>query len=135
MPDLHWNPRYSVKVKRFDDDHQQLFTIINQLRKQMRGRPGEDQLQDVLMQLLRSSEQHFAREEAEMKSRGYPKLQAHMQQHCGFAGVLRDFCEQHRTGTAALSSEMLDFLAWWLATHIVGTDQQYSVFLNARGVV
>ncbi len=134
MSHLNWSPRYSVKVKRFDDDHQQLFTIINQMHEQMRMRPDDAQLHEALLELLRSSERHFAGEEAEMKRRGYPQLQAHHQQHCGFRGVLRDFCEQHRAHKAAVSAEMLEFLSWWLATHITGTDQQYSAFLNARGV-
>ena len=31
MPLFIWNSSYSVKVKRFDADHQQLFNIINEL--------------------------------------------------------------------------------------------------------
>ena len=54
MPQFNWDSTYSVKVKRFDDDHQQLFRILNQLHDGMMARRGQEVLQNVLNELLRT---------------------------------------------------------------------------------
>src|SRR5215471_16393869 len=50
----------SVKVKRFDDDHQELFRIINTLHDGMMARRGQEVLQKVLDDLLNYTEGHFS---------------------------------------------------------------------------
>jgi hemerythrin len=52
MPLFIWNSSYSVKVKRFDADHQQLFSIINELHEGMKAGRGKDVMHDVLSKLL-----------------------------------------------------------------------------------
>jgi hemerythrin len=135
MPYLNWNSKYSVNVKCFDEDHQQLFQIINELHDGMKAGHGKDVLQSVLTKLLRYAEEHFAREEAAMKSRGFPQLRAHIEEHRSFTAKMKEVSDQCRAGTIGITVDMLEFLTQWLARHIVGTDQQYSEFLNARGVV
>ena len=135
MAYLNWSANYSVKVKRLDEDHQQLFDILNQLHSGMKSGQGKAVLKSVLAQLMTYTEQHFAREEALLKSRSYPGLRAHMEQHRAFAARIKEVSEQQNAGATGLSIEVLELLTQWLAKHIVGTDQQYSEFLNARGVV
>ncbi len=134
MAYLNWNATYSVKVKTFDEDHQHLFDIINQLHDAMKAGRGKETLQSVLSQLVHYTEHHFAREEAILKSRGYPKLLQHMEQHRSFVAKMKEASDKHKAGAAGISIELLDFLTQWLAKHIMGTDQQYSEFLNAKGI-
>ena len=135
MPYLNWDSKYSVNIACFDKDHQQLFQIINELHDGMKAGHGKDVLQSVLTKLLRYTEEHFTREEAAMKSRGFPQLSTHLQEHRSFCAKMKKFSDQHKAGTLAITVDMLEFLTQWLARHIVGADQQYSEFLNARGVV
>ena len=37
-------------------------------------------------------------------------------------------------GRATVSVNILQFLSKWLQTHIKGTDQKYSSFLNEKGI-
>ncbi len=135
MAYLTWTPRYSVNVKRFDGDHQQLFDIINQLHEGMKTGHGKEVLEPVLAQLIRYTEDHFSREEAALKVHGYPRLAAHIEQHRSFVAKMKEVSQRYKTTAVGLSVEVLDFLTQWLAKHIVGTDQQYSTFLNAKGVM
>jgi hemerythrin-like metal-binding protein len=134
MPLFTWNSSYSVKVKRFDDDHQQLFNIINELHEGMKSGRGKEVLHDVLTKLLRYTERHFTAEEAVMKELGYPGLSAQIDQHRKFTNKIKEVADQFKAGTIGLSVEVLDFLTKWLAQHIVGVDKQYSDFMNAKGV-
>ncbi len=134
MPQFNWEPRYSVKVQRFDDDHQELFRILNTLHDAMMARRGQEVMQKVLDELLRYTEGHFAREEDAMRAAGYPKLQAQIEQHRRFTQKIQDVAAKYKAGTLGLTIEVLDFLTDWLKQHIIGMDQQYGDFLNARGV-
>ena len=64
MPLFTWNASYSVNVKRFDADHQQLFSILNELHDAMKAGRGKEVLEGTLTELLRYTERHFTAEEA-----------------------------------------------------------------------
>lgn len=134
MPQFNWDSSYSVKVKRFDDDHQQLFRILNELHDGMRAGRGQEILQNVLHELLQYTEKHFAGEELVMKSAGYPQLQAQVEQHRKFTGKIKEVSAKYEAGGLGMTIEVLDFLTDWLKRHIIGMDKQYSDFLNAKGV-
>ena len=134
MPLFTWNATYSVKVKRFDDDHQQLFAIINELHQGMKAGRGKEVLHDVLIKLLRYTERHFTAEEAVMKDLGYPGLATQTDQHRTFTNKIKEVADQYKAGTIGLSVDVLDFLTKWLSQHIVAVDKQYGDFMNAKGV-
>ncbi len=134
MPQFNWDSSYSVKVKRFDDDHQQLFKIINELYDGMMARRGQEVLQKVLNELLQYTERHFAGEEVVMKNAGYPQLQAQIEQHRRFTDKIKEVSAKYKAGGIGMTVEVLDFLTDWLKKHIVGMDKQYSEFLNAKGI-
>src|SRR5664279_398876 len=92
-------------------------------------------LQHVLTELLQYTEQHFAGEEAAMKSAGYPQLQAQIDQHRKFTSKIKEVTEKYKAGGLGISVGVLDFLTDWLKQHIIGVDKQYSEFMNARGIV
>ena len=134
MPLFTWNATYSVKVKRFDDDHQQLFNIVNELHEGMSKGRGKEVLQDVLTKLLRYTERHFTAEEAVMKELAYPGLAAQTDQHRKFTNKIKEVADQYKAGSLGLSVDVLDYLTKWLSQHIVGVDKQYSEFMNAKGI-
>jgi hemerythrin len=135
MSQFTWDSTYSVKVRRFDDDHQELFRIINSLYDAMMARRGQEVLQGVLKELLRYTEKHFSGEESVMRSAGYPQLPAQIEQHRRFTDKIKELSAQYKAGGVCLSVEALDFLTDWLKRHIIGMDKQYSEFLNAKGIV
>lgn len=134
MPLFVWNPSYSVKVKRFDEDHQQLFSIINELHEGMKAGRGQDALHGVLIRLLRYTERHFTAEEGVMRQLNYPQLAMHVEQHRKFTAKIKEVAEQYQAGTVGLSIEILGFLTKWLSQHIVAVDKQYSDLMNAKGL-
>jgi len=134
MPQFKWDPSYSVKVKRFDDDHQQLFNIINELYDAMAAKRGHEALQGVLSKLLAYTQSHFVGEESVMRGAGYPQLQAQIEQHQRFVDKIKEVAAKHKAGSLGLTVDIFDFLTNWLKQHIVGMDKQYSDFLNAKGV-
>lgn len=134
MPFASWNDSYSVKVLRLDDEHKQLFSIINQLHEGMKAGQGRDVMQDVLDQLLHYTEEHFRDEEALMQVVRYPWLVAHTALHQRFVNRIRGFSKDFHSGAAPISVDMLEFLRNWLAKHILGVDHQYGTALSTAGI-
>jgi hemerythrin len=133
MPHFNWDSTYSVKVKQFDDDHQELFRIINSLHDTLMARRGQEVLRNVLDELLRYSAKHFAGEEAAMRSAGYPKLAAQIEQHRRFTAKIKELSATYQEAGLGVTVDALDFLTEWLKKHILTMDMQYGDFLNAKG--
>jgi len=134
MAFVNWNDSYSVKVLRLDDEHKQLFSIINLLHTGMKAGQGRDVMQDVLDQLLHYTEEHFRDEEVLMQVVGYPWLIAHTALHQRFVNKIRGFSKDVHSGAVPISVDMLEFLRNWLSEHILGADRQYSPVLNTAGI-
>lgn len=134
MPRFNWDPSYSVNVKQFDEDHQEMFRALSVLYDGMMTRRGQQVLQRALDDLLQCTEEHFASEEAVMRSAGYPQLQAQIEQHRRFLQSIKDVSAKYKADGMGMTIEIVDFLTDWLKKHIVGMDKQYSQLLNAKGI-
>src|ERR1700759_480230 len=102
MPQFNWDPRYSVGIRRFDDDHQELFRILNTLHDAMMTGRSRQVLQQVLSELLKYTEDHFSREEETLRQAAYPRLQAHIEQHRRFTTRIGEISEEYRSGDLAI---------------------------------
>jgi hemerythrin len=134
MSFANWTDSYSVNVQRLDDEHKKLFAIINELHEGMKAGRGKDVLQSVLDQLLSYTEQHFKDEEGLLQRAAYPALIAHRALHEEFVSKVKGFRKDFQSGAAAISVDVLEYLRNWLTQHIMGTDHQYTVAMNAAGI-
>jgi hemerythrin len=131
---MEWSPTYSVKVKKFDDQHKKLVDLINQLHDAMKAGQGNAMLGIVLQQLISYTSSHFGDEEKAMQAHGYPGLAAHKAEHEKFVAKVLDAQKQFQAGSAMLTVAVMTFLKDWLISHIKGVDYKYGDFLNSKGV-
>jgi len=64
----------------------------------------------------------------------YPDYEVHRGKHQAMLEKVGALIEDYKRGKMSLSHEVSDFLSDWLNKHIVGTDKQYSSFMNSVGV-
>ncbi len=131
---FQWNNSYSVKVSAMDAQHKQLFEIVHELYTAMRLGHGKDVAGGVLKRLIDYTVDHFAAEEKLMKENGYPGLAAHCIEHRALEEKVIAFKKNFDAGSKTITPDLMKFLQNWLTTHILNIDQQYSNFLNSRGV-
>jgi hemerythrin len=131
---IEWNPAYSVKVKKFDDQHKKLVELINQLHDAMKSGQGNTSIGVVLQSLVAYTGTHFADEIKLMQTHGYPELVKHQAEHDKFVKQVVEFQQKFKDGTAMLTMTVLSFLKDWLVKHIQGEDKKYGPFLNAKGI-
>jgi len=134
MPLMTWEPKYSVGVQKFDNHHQHLFGMVNDLNDAMRAGKGKAILGQILAGLAAYTEQHFAAEESDMKRTKYLGYESHVAEHRKLTTKVHDFIKEYEQGNALISIDLLMFLRDWLEKHVLLTDQNYRAHLNANGV-
>jgi hemerythrin len=133
---MEWSPTFSVKVKKFDDQHKKLVDLVNQLHDAMKAGQGNVALGAILQQLINYTATHFKDEEQVMQANGYPDLAKHKTIHADLVKQVLDLQKKFQTGEAGgvLTMKVLSFLKDWLVTHIQGEDKKYGVYLNTKGI-
>jgi hemerythrin len=129
-----WSEIYSVKIGIVDTQHKNLVNILNELHQAMLGAQGKDKVGQVLLNLIKYTQVHFAMEEKLMQSHGYTDFPAHKAEHDQLASTVLEFQRKFLSNEVGLTVEMMDFLKDWLSKHILDSDKKYGPFLNAKGV-
>lgn len=130
MRSFTWTEEYSVGVKKFDLQHQQLFFYISELNDAMVSRLDHKMIADILKGLIQYTKSHFAEEEEQLARSAYPELEQHKVQHREFTRRALNFQMDFLAGKAELSADVMEFLMDWLTEHILCTDKSYSDYLS-----
>jgi hemerythrin len=134
MAIMEWSPTFSVKIKKFDDQHKKLVDLVNQLHDAMKAGQGNAMLGVVLQSLISYTATHFKEEEQIMQTHGYPDLARHKSEHEKLVNQVLDLQKKFQAGGGVLTMTVMSFLKEWLITHIQGEDKKYGVFLNGKGI-
>lgn len=131
---FEWDDKYSVGVELFDQQHKKLFVLMNDLRSSMLEGNAKEVVGKVLDELIDYTATHFADEEDEMESYGYPEYEVQRQQHLDFLNQVKEFKTNHTGGREIVTTEVIGFLVNWLTNHIAKTDKKYEEFFNKKGL-
>ncbi len=129
MAFFEWDERYSVGIRSIDLQHQGLIDLINRLHA-IQERGGD--LSGVIDRLDWYVKHHFSFEESLMRAAGYPKLEAHIEEHRAFERWLRTSQAAARSGQEVreMSRIIEDYLKDWLREHILVVDMDYKALLT-----
>lgn len=129
-----WSDRYSVGIKKIDDQHKVLVDILNELFEAMTQKKGEQAIAKIIRNLVGYTRSHFSTEEMLLKQYAYPDYDAHKKIHDEFVQKIDKFQKDFQAGKLSLTTEMSSFLRNWLINHISGEDKKYASFLQDKGV-
>jgi len=134
MPLVEWNDSYSVQNPTLDQQHRQLFELLNTLHDAMSQGKGKAILPEVFENLIQYTHTHFAFEEALMEQCDYPDLAAHQRKHVKLIEQIIALQQRFANGDFGSSIQTRDFLKSWLTDHIKSSDQKYGPFLIQKGI-
>ncbi|WP_442918217.1 bacteriohemerythrin [Magnetococcus sp. PR-3] len=134
QPFFPWRDSLSVGVAQFDQEHQRLIDLINQIQSGLKRRMPQEQLSQLITELASFTDTHFSREEGIMKKHGYPGLGEQQDEHRGMVAKLHDLAKQHEEGEFSAAMDLMGFARAWLTEHILETDMRYKPFFAERGV-
>ena len=130
MAIIEWTQELSVGIESLDQQHQNLVEILNKFNEGRRRGRGTKIMNNILNEIIGYTQEHFAFEERLLEEAGYPGLKLHQSQHRQLIQKIErfqfDFIQQNRRITA----EMGEFLNYWLTSHILKDDKEYSECLQ-----
>ncbi len=125
-----WSDRFAFGIEAIDGQHRRLFDYLGGLDRFLRTGEGWLAVHQLLEDLQRWAEVHFAVEEALMEIMAYPEATRHVQCHHEFAATLNMFRERALVENIAVQTSAL--LHGWLAHHIDVEDRKYAEFFRRR---
>jgi len=125
---LEWTPTISVNSEKIDNQHKNLFLIINKLITIKKEKAEPDTIFEVLRELIDYSDKHFKAEDQYMSKNNFPRLllKAHLGEHEDYLGKMEKFVEDYGKGRETLTDEILKFLAGWWIEHVSKSDMKYA---------
>lgn len=120
-----WRDELSVGVPEMDAQHKRLIQLINDLHDAMREGKGKETMGSIIEGLKQYTIAHFSKEEALMKTKGYPGLSKQVSQHSAFVAKVSKFQDDFSNGRATISLDVMSFLRDWLTHHIMQEDKAY----------
>ena len=131
---IQWGNAFSVNIKLIDDQHKQLFRIINDLHDAWKGNKPREVIGDIFSGLLDYTDKHFKQEEELFRRYGYPETSAHVDAHRALVTKAVEVKNKFDKGELTVNADVMNFLKNWLNNHILRVDKKYSAFLNSKGV-
>lgn len=132
MPLLDWKTEYSVGIESMDDEHQQMFRLINEIYREMEERCDADAIEQFLVDTHTAIAMHFALEERIMRDAGYEEYIAHKDDHEELLDQIRSmmdsFDRDAETGFRLLSDRLSD----WFLVHFATFDARMHGQLDSQ---
>jgi hemerythrin len=120
----------SCSVPEMEVEHHEILTLANDLKGAIQSGLPRGNCRDQLLQLIDSTEKHFAAEEALMLSSGYGGYQSHKEEHARLLVQLHliegDLASHAINPCGALSL----FVEIQAVHHMRGPDNHFAAFLN-----
>ncbi|WP_430814537.1 bacteriohemerythrin [Carboxylicivirga sp. RSCT41] len=123
-----WTNDLSVDNVMIDNEHKQLFMLIDNFYKGIKENSPKERLEELILGLFNYTKTHFRNEEIHMRNMNYPDLENHQSLHAKFVDQVNNYYDRLKGGKLILSIEVTNFLKEWLVNHIKGSDQQYAAF-------
>lgn len=130
---IEWSPRFSVSDTVIDTQHQQLFSIMNEIINGMKSGKCDDKnfISAILNKLLDYTEYHFREEELRFSATSYPLKTEHICAHKEFAEQIRQKIANKDKGIPCLNATEIANIAYnWLCKHILNFDKTYIEYIS-----
>lgn len=126
---INWTSDLSVGDHSIDDDHKELFALIDELDS---ADMSHDYINSILDRLKAYTRGHFSREEEYMKNAGFPGLEEHLKQHENFIEwleTIRSTYARFPQSPFIIGDSVNSYLQRWLRQHILEEDMKYRDYI------
>jgi len=128
---LEWNDKVKVGIESVDNDHKELFAIMNQA---MEMDYESKEFLEIISALESYILRHFNSEESMMREYIYTGMTSHRQKHVEFMKEFSNIKGHFQTeGPTPETLERIRFLLsdWWVK-HVSEVDQAMAGYINHR---
>jgi len=123
--------QFGTKVGFADEEHKELFNLLNKLYDDATGGADRSQIGASLDALISYVVAHFAHEEKEMQAKGFAGYERHKEEHDKLVATCGGLQTQFHAGEAEVTEEVGQMVKSWLDEHIPTYDFAYADALNS----
>jgi len=123
-----WSATYSVGIKLIDDQHKELFKLVNDMYNHVNNDDEEEErayFQGVIRQVVGYVKTQFATEEIIMKKTKFQGYVEHKKVHDSFILSVLDIIKKFDEGKRVPLMSLTHFIKDWILTHIAIMDKHY----------
>jgi hemerythrin len=133
MSIAEWQQEYNTGHAVIDRQHQQLFSMVNQLHDVLsHADMSKDYVHAMLTDFAAAAVEHFDTEEVLMGQYNYPNTEVHKGTHRLLVSKVRTTLQKFEQDETDISAEIAQVLADWMIHHIRGEDQNMIRFFQAQ---
>ena len=132
MSIIDWSPAYTVNNAALDAQHQEIFSIINELHSSLLSHDKrQDAFAVAIRELLEHARMHFADEERQMLAVNYPDLREHQAAHAELIRKALEIEKRPKETSESIGPELLGFLIIeWVVMHMLVDDKKFAPYLK-----
>ncbi len=135
---LKWKDTFSCNIAEIDNQHKRLFELGGKIFDAASLKDDYDhydEIMEILNELTEYTVYHFKFEEDLMTKYGYSNFETHKFEHDFFVKKVQKIGKRDLEGAQNEALlEIVEFVANWVAEHILKTDMQYKDFFNSKGI-
>ncbi|BCS53635.1 bacteriohemerythrin [Geobacter sp. SVR] len=125
---MEWQATFETGIEEFDEHHKYLVYLLNLAHDCVVLDAEPDEVQAVISELIKYVDYHFSAEEHWMEMHNYPDLASHKGEHTALTEKVFAFNNDFMNGKVDLSTDLIQFLMQWVATHILESDARCGLF-------
>jgi hemerythrin len=130
MPLVVWDDDNLTGDSTLDRQHQDLFTMVNELHDLISGGADKDTIAQALERLDRHVTTHIQAEERLMQAVDFPGYAEHKQRHEELGHRAAKVIDDYASGRTMLTIALARFFADWIRHHVQGDDQALIAYLR-----
>ncbi len=128
---LLWDDSLRINIEEIDDQHENLFKVINQLHESLNQNGEEKDQKPVLNSFLEFIMLHYATEEQWMRKYDYPDYEDHKSKHQEYVLEIKQLVRKYKKENSELpAKDILLSLAGWHSKHIIDYDKKFGRFVK-----
>lgn len=131
---IQWEEKYSVGVSSIDNQHMELFSILNNLLDAMKQGKAAHVVTSIILNLERYAVNHFHKEEYFFHRFNYADKAKHIDEHQIFTQKIAQLKSDLKSGKITVTFELFNFLKDWTSHHILEVDKKYSECFRENGL-
>jgi len=123
---ITWSPSYSVGIKIIDDQHKDLFKLVNEMYNHTAGDVESERIyfKNIIQRTIEHIRVNFATEEKILLVTKFPNFLEHKSAHESFILTLIGNMKDVEAGKKINFTAFTHFLRDWILTHIAIMDRQ-----------
>jgi diguanylate cyclase (GGDEF)-like protein/hemerythrin-like metal-binding protein/PAS domain S-box-containing protein len=129
-----WDDNFNTGIQIIDEQHRRLAKLLNHLASHIAFTPDNNFISQILNELTDYAVYHFQTEEG-IWATNLPNDELEIEHKAGHQRfidtVLQLKADQYQRPIAEIAEEVLEFLARWLAAHILETDREMAYIVHA----